>query len=152
MEKKLIFISIFSLCCAVAVFAGSEVKDVINMDNKAYAKHKKSIVVFPHKKHIEDFKINCGGCHHDKDKKPLNNLKMGDDVQNCIECHKKAGMIKGKAAKGLTDVQKREYHANAIHDSCKPCHKKNNKEKGLDKKDPAAAPTSCVQCHPKKGK
>ena len=34
-----------------------------------------------------DKTIGCGECHHDKDNKPLNNLKIGDDVQNCIECH-----------------------------------------------------------------
>ena len=47
------------------LYAGTEVKDVINMDNKAYDKHTKSIAVFTHKKHIEDYKIGCGECHHD---------------------------------------------------------------------------------------
>ena len=72
-----------------------------------------------------------------------------DDVQSCIECHKKPEYIKGKKAKGLSKKQKREYHANAIHDNCKGCHKKFNKEKGLKSKDKGAAPTTCKSCHPK---
>jgi NAD-dependent SIR2 family protein deacetylase len=42
---------------------------------------------------------------------------------------------------------KLEWHAEAIHDNCKDCHKKFNKENKPEKK----APTTCVQCHPKKG-
>ncbi len=148
----ILFLGVIALSFSVFAYAGTEVKDMIRMENKAYAKHKKSVMDFSHKKHTEDYKAGCGECHHDKDNKPLNDLKIGDDVQNCIECHKKASMIKGKEAKGLTDAQKREHHANAIHDNCKECHKKFNKEKGLDKKDPKAAPVTCKQCHPKKEK
>lgn len=129
------------------LYAGTEVCDVIKMENSAYAKHKKGIVEFTHKKHNEEYKITCGECHHDENKKPLD-LKIGDDVQGCIECHKKADYIKGKKAKGLSKKQKREYHANAIHDNCKACHKKFNKEKGLKSKDKGAAPTTCKACHP----
>lgn len=133
-----------------AIFAGTSVKDVVRMENKAYKAHTKSIMNFSHKKHIEVYKAPCGECHHDKNNKPLTNLKMGDNVQNCIECHKKPGYITGKAAKGLKAKQKREYHANAIHDNCKGCHKKFNKKIGVKSKDPKAAPTLCTQCHPKK--
>jgi cytochrome c553 len=111
----ILFLGAIALVFSVVAYAGTEVKDMIRMENKAYTKHTKSVMDFSHKKHTEDYKAGCGECHHDKDNKPLNNLKIGDEVQNCIECHKKAGMIKGKEAKGLTDAQKREYHANAIH-------------------------------------
>ena len=157
MDKK--FCTIISLVVGIAVvavlsivpglYAGTEVSDVIRMENKAYAKHKKGIVDFTHKKHVEEYKAGCGECHHDKDGKPLENLKAGDEVQSCIECHKIAGYIKGKEAKGLSKEKKREYHANAIHDNCKACHKKFNKKKGLKSKDKGAAPTTCKACHPK---
>lgn len=134
---------------ATSLYAGAEVADVIKMEDKAYETHKKGIVMFTHKKHAEEYKIGCGECHHDENNKPLDNLKGCDKVQKCIECHKKPAMIKGKEAKGLTKEQKREYHANAIHDNCKTCHKKFNKEKGLKSKDKGAAPTTCKACHPK---
>ena len=145
-------VGIASMFLAAGIYAGTEVQDIIKMENKAYEKHKKSIVMFPHKKHVEEYKAGCGKCHHDENNKPLDSLKPGDDVKNCIECHKKAGFIKGKKAKGLSKEQKREYHANAIHDNCRSCHKDFNKEKGLKSKDEGAAPTTCAKCHPKKGK
>ena len=155
---KGVFFGIASLFLATTIYAGAEVADEIKMETKAYEKHTKGIVVFTHKKHAEEYtmgkdkaKIKCGACHHDKDNKPLDNLKECDKVQKCIECHKKPGMIKGKEAKGLKKEQQREYHANAIHDNCKDCHKKFNKEKGLKAKDKGAAPTSCKACHPKTG-
>ena len=164
-RKTIILQSVFSLIAsfflATTIYAGAEVKDEITMENKAYETHKKGIVIFTHKKHAEEYKmgkdeakIGCGECHHDKDNKPLDNLKECDTVQNCIECHKKPSMIKGKEAKAqkLTKEQKREYHANAIHDNCKGCHKKFNKEKGLKAKDKGAAPTTCKTCHPKTDK
>jgi hypothetical protein len=137
------------------IYAGKEVKDDIRMENKAYDKHTKGIQMFSHMKHAKEYaekhpefyKKGCGECHHDKDNKPLTNLKEGDDVQNCIECHKKPGYIKGKEAKGLKKEQKREYHANAIHDNCRGCHRDFNKKMKLKSKDEGAAPTSCKQCH-----
>ena len=137
------------------VFAGKEFKDVIKMDKKAYGKHTKGIVTFDHKKHAEEYakkypdlyKNGCGECHHDKDNKPLTKLKKGDEVKDCIECHKKPGYIKGKAARGLSKKEKREYLANAIHDNCRGCHRKFNKKMKLHSRDKGAAPTSCKQCH-----
>ena len=129
--------------------------NIIIMNNKAYAKHTKDIQTFTHLKHAKEYaekhpelyKNGCGSCHHDKDNKPLRNLEEGDDVQNCIECHKKAGYIQGKEAKGLTKEQKREYHANAIHDNCKGCHKEFNKKINLKSNDEGAAPVTCKTCH-----
>ena len=149
---------IATLFITTGIYAGKEVKDEIIMNNKAYAKHKKSIQTFTHLKHAKEYaekhpdlyKRGCGECHHDKDNKPLSNLKEGDEVQNCIECHKKASFIKGKEAKGLKKEQKREHHANAIHDNCKGCHKDFNKKMMLKSKDKGAAPVTCKQCHPKK--
>ena len=118
----------------------SNVADVIPMNNKAYSKHKKGIVEFTHKKHIEDYEIGCGECHHDNKGKALNNLKLTDSVQNCIACHKNPGQAKGKKAK----KDKLEFHAEAIHMNCIDCHKDYNKKNNT--KD---APSSCNKCHPK---
>ncbi len=135
------------------IYAKTEVPDVIKMENKAYENHKKAILSFGHKKHIDEYKVSCGECHHDDKGKPLDNLKMGDDVQNCIECHKIPGeRPKGKGAPKLTKKERLQYHAEAIHYNCKACHKKINKEKGLKAKDKGAASVLCKQCHPKNKK
>lgn len=128
---------------AGAILAGTEASEVITM--KADYPHKKGIVDFSHKKHSADYGGKCGDCHHDKDNKPLDNLKGGDPVQKCIECHSKPGEApKGKDAPKLSKKQKREYHANAVHDNCKGCHRAFNKKNKTKK-----APTTCTKCHPK---
>ncbi len=159
MKKKFVLkiagIGVVLLCMAGigVLYAGTEVKDVIKMENKAYETHKKAIVMFSHKKHTEDYKAGCGECHHDENNKPLNNIKIGDDVKNCIECHKiPSERPKGKGAPKLTKKERLAYHAESIHYNCKDCHKKFNKEKGLKSKDKGAAPVTCAQCHPKPAK
>ena len=139
-------VGIASMFLATAIYAGTAVDPVVKMENKVYTKHKKSIVTFTHEKHVKDYKAGCGECHHDDKGKPLNDLKMGVEVQNCIECHTKASRAP-RAKKGeakLTTKQKLEYHAEAIHLNCISCHKKANKASGTK-----AAPTSCAKCHPK---
>lgn len=142
------------LFTAVSINAATNVKDVITMDNKKYEKHEKAIVDFTHKKHNEEYKIGCGECHHDDKGQPLNDLKMGDDVQSCMDCHKIPGQMPGalkkemkaaKASKDEVNAKKMEYHAEAIHANCISCHKAFNK-----KNKTKAAPQSCTKCHPKK--
>lgn len=148
MDKKCLKISgiiaIAFLSIGVATYAGTQAQDVIKLETKAYSNHTKGIVNFEHRKHQEDFKVECGECHHDQNNKPLKNLKAGDDVQKCIECHKKPEYIKGNKAKGLSEKQKLEYHANAIHSNCKDCHRKSNKKTGKK-----TAPVTCKKCHGK---
>ncbi len=174
MNKKfsgviLIVVGVVLLFAAAGLYAGTEVKDVIEMNNKAYAKHKKSIMKFSHKKHADEYakehpelyKNKCGECHHDKDNKPLAELKDGDEVQNCIECHKKPAemskqekkeMKKAKLSNDEKKSKKLEYHAEALHYNCRGCHKLYNKKiKKMDPK-PEKAPTTCKKCHPKKKK
>lgn len=134
-----------SMFLVAGLYAGTKAEDEFTM-NSDY-KHKKSLAKFTHKKHVTDYKINCGECHHDDKGKPLDNLKEGDNVQKCFECHKKPGVLKGKKAKGLSKKEKREYHGNAVHENCISCHRKYNKEKGTK-----AAPAKCTECHPKKEK
>lgn len=148
MRKKslmvMVIFGIAALFVATVIYAGTTAPDVVKMENKAYA-HKKGVVSFTHKKHTTDYKAACGDCHHDANNKPLA-LKAGDNVQGCIECHKKPGEApKGKDAPKLNKKQKREYHAEALHDNCKDCHKEFNKKTGTK-----AAPTTCAKCHPKK--
>lgn len=154
MLKLAVCVGMVVLFSVAGLQAGTEVSDVIQMKNEKYEKHKKSIATFTHKKHAEDYavqnpelyKSGCGECHHDENNKPLD-LKMGDDVQDCIECHKIASRPpkKKKGEPKLTKSEKLEYHAYAIHENCKSCHKKFNKAKGTK-----AAPTTCKKCHPKK--
>jgi cytochrome c553 len=140
---------------AAGLNAGTAVQDIIKMENKAYESHKKGIVTFSHKKHMEVYatqnpelyKKGCGECHHDKENKPLT-LKAGDAVQNCIECHNKPGESpKGKDAPQLSKKEQMTYHAEAMHENCKGCHKAFNQAKNSK-----AAPVTCVKCHPKKDK
>ena len=148
-------IAIAMLFVAAGIYAKA-VPDVIELKDPAYKKHKKGIVKFSHEKHQDEYakqypefyKNGCGECHHDKDNKPLSSLKEGDDVQKCIECHKKPSeRPKGKKAPKLSKKEKLEYHAEALHQNCKGCHKKFNK-----KYKPKKAPTTCAKCHPKKKK
>jgi hypothetical protein len=147
---KITMVFIVAVCVAGigGLYAGTAVQDVIKMENKAYAKHKKSIVEFSHKKHVTEYKAGCGECHHDENNKPLSNLKEGDAVKNCIECHSKPGLKpKGKDAKKLSEKETLGYHAEAIHKNCQGCHKDFNK-----KNKKKSAPTKCTECHSKKKK
>ena len=149
-KKPLIISAVAALAflATASLYAGTAVQDVIKMDNKAYSEHKKGIVDFSHKKHAEEYGATCGDCHHNDKNEPLKDLKAGDNVQNCIECHKTPGeKPKGKEAPKLTRSQELEYHAEAMHDNCRDCHKAHNKEKGLKAKDPGFAPTACKECH-----
>lgn len=129
---------------AFGINAG-EFTEVIKMENPAYEKHTKGIVMFTHAKHAREYKAGCGECHHDDKGKPLDELKEGDAVQSCIECHKKPSeRPKGKDAPKLTKEQRLEYHAEALHYNCKDCHKAFNKKNKTKK-----APTTCKKCHPK---
>lgn len=134
-----------SLFLVVGISAGTKAPDEIQMN--APFEHKKSIVAFTHKKHIADHKITCGECHHDDKGKPLADLKEGDEVKKCFDCHKKPGEIKGKAAKGMSKEDKLAYIANAVHENCVGCHRTHNKDN-----DTKAAPTKCTDCHPKEKK
>ncbi|MCP4747803.1 MAG: cytochrome c3 family protein [Desulfobacteraceae bacterium] len=151
---KLLAIGILSLVTlticlffSVGLYAETKAKAPADIKMEAPYKHKKAIATLSHQKHTTDYKIGCGECHHDDKGKPLTNLKEGDAVQSCFECHKKPGEIKGKKAKGLSKTEKREYHANAVHDNCVGCHKKWNK-----KNNSKAAPQKCTECHPKEKK
>lgn len=150
-----------ALFAAAGIYANTA-PDVIKLQDPAYKERKKGVVEFTHGKHMKDYakkypdlyKNGCGECHHDKDNKPLTNLKEGDPVQKCIECHKipdempaklKREMREQKASKEEIRKKELEYHAEALHDNCRECHRDYNKKYKPEEK----APTTCTQCHPK---
>ncbi|MCG8563532.1 MAG: cytochrome c family protein [Desulfobacterales bacterium] len=156
MNKKLITLllaaGIAVIFVATGLHAGTKVADTITMETKGYKKRKKGapkfkLVEFTHKKHIEEYELSCGECHHDKDGKALE-LKMGDDVQSCAECHNKFKKPKKKKGKKKSKKKDMMVHEFALHGNCIGCHKDFNKEKtGNAKKGPA--PTKCGGCHKK---
>ncbi|MFH2060957.1 MAG: cytochrome c3 family protein [Pseudomonadota bacterium] len=119
--------------------------DIIAMNNPMYEKHKKGIVLFTHKKHIQEYAIACGDCHHDEKGTPLE-LSANDPVKSCIECHK--GTQKSKDEQLSEEEKIAKYHFEAIHANCVECHKSYNIEKG-DPNGKSPAPVSCNKCHPK---
>jgi hypothetical protein len=149
MSKKLLIflmaIGIALIFVATGLQAGTEVADSFKVVTKEFKKHKKMPPTFSHKKHNEEYKLSCGECHHDKDNKPLANLKMGDNVQRCVECHTKLK----KDKKNKKDILVLE---NAMHGNCIGCHKKVNIKAGDPKGRKGPAPASCSKCHPKKKK
>ncbi|MDD9301580.1 MAG: cytochrome c3 family protein [Desulfobacter sp.] len=154
MNKKLITLllaaGIAVIFLATGLQAGTEVGDVVTMESKVIKKRKKSpeakkptqLVQFTHKKHSEEYKLTCGDCHHDKDGKPLADLKAGDDVQKCDECHNRVKAVKkdktfqGVYKKKPVDILQLEA---AMHENCVGCHKKMKVEAG----------TKCGDCHKK---
>jgi len=143
MRLTRIMIPALILCCfATIIYAGTTFPIIAPMNESSYA-HKKKIVQFKHKKHVSVYNIKCGECHHDNKGNPVT-IKHGTNVDRCIKCHSKPGEIKGKKAKGMTKKQKRTYHANALHDKCRGCHKELRKSKKSRN-----APISCSKCHKK---
>ena len=132
-----------SLVWAAAIQAGTTPPDKIEI--YAPYEHTRSAVEFDHAKHVNEYKLACGECHHDDKGKPLTNLKAGDEVKRCFDCHNKPGEVKGKKAKEMSEKEQLAYHANALHENCIGCHKAYNK-----KNKTKAAPQKCLECHPKK--
>lgn len=151
MKNRILIIGLILSAAVVfavnGIQAGTTAADVIEMKSPEYEKHTKGIVMFSHKKHATEYGASCGECHHDDKGKPLD-LKEGDNVQRCVECHKETGKKpKGEKLKKKEKIMK--YHKEAVHANCKDCHKAFNKKKGLKAADPGALPTTCKNCHPK---
>jgi len=141
-KKLLVVVAVMgmALMYAVSSFAGSEFKDEFFIDKKPFKSEKKQAIPFAHKKHAEDYEISCGSCHHDDKGQEIADLKMGDKVQNCVECHKEGKASKKKKEKS-TDFMYGTMHDSKAAHSCVGCHK-------IGKK----GPTKCADCHPKKKK
>lgn len=151
MSRKLFLISV-AACVAVAfmavgIYAGTTCPVKIKMDTtKIFPKHRMGIVIFDHQKHEAakpgGYGLKCGECHHDANHKPLNNLKPGEKVKLCADCHSEKGKASPKTFRNPTKKELKKYYV-AIHAACIGCHRKLK-----DKK----APTRCNQCHHRKKK
>jgi hypothetical protein len=129
---------------AVAAADDATFPKTIGMNDEAY-EHTKPIVQFNHAKHVVDYMLNCGACHHNEDGEALDDMKVGDAASRCIDCHNKPGEPpRGKDAPDLSPEEKLQYHAEALHLNCKGCHTTYNKENNT-----RSAPTSCSKCHAK---
>jgi hypothetical protein len=116
---------------------------IILMNTPGYESHTKPIVKFTHQKHMDAYSKSCGDCHHDNTGKPLD-LKPGDPVAGCIQCHKETKKKKGEKLEKSEKI--RIYHDEALHANCVGCHKAYNITKG-DPKGLEPAPASCKACH-----
>lgn len=150
MDKKILILFLVAgiavIFVATALYAGTKVADTITMDYNNYAKRRKApprykVLKFEHKKHNIEYKISCGQCHHDEDNEPLD-LKAGDEVQQCVECHTELH----KTKENRKDIELLE---NAFHENCKGCHKEINIKAGDPKGRKGPAPTRCSKCHEK---
>lgn len=117
----------------MGVLTAADAPDEVTIENKGYKKDKKGAVHLSHKKHHEEYQVDCTDCHHNyEDGK--NVWKEGDPVKKCVDCHdpnKSEGKIKRLQL--------------AFHTNCKDCHKEAKKE-GKDK----PPTTKCTDCHAKK--
>jgi len=147
--KKKFFLIPFAALIALAfmsawIYAGTSCPGTIEMNSKIFKKHRMGIVKFEHEKHLaappKGYGLKCGECHHDKNHKPLDNLKPTDKIKHCEECHKTPGKASPRAFMKPSKKDLKKYYV-AIHANCIGCHKKMKK-----------GPTSCVKCHPKKSK
>lgn len=77
-------------------------------------------VAWDHKKHVEEYSIDCRSCHH-------TDVNIEPEPQNCADCHQKTG------DKAMPSIR------NAVHARCASCH--------ADMFD--AKVKGCAQCHTK---
>ena len=131
----LMFILLDNLAYGESLF-----KDNILMNCSEYKAHHKKIVVFPHLKHTKIFNVSCGECHHHDNGEAIEDLKIGDDVGNCIECHSIPAYVTGKSYE-----EQLEYHTNTLHLKCKECHRRKNKKRAAA--SGIKAPVKCYGCH-----
>ncbi|NNG07486.1 MAG: cytochrome c3 family protein [Desulfobacteraceae bacterium] len=112
----------------------TDAPDELMIENEGYKTDKKGAVKLTHKKHSEEYKVDCLECHHVYEN-GKNVLKKTDPIQKCAQCHDP------KKKQGKTLKLNLAYHKN-----CKTCHKE------LNKKDPNKKPPfkKCTGCHAKK--
>ncbi len=151
MNKKLLAlllaVGISITFTVTALYAETEFPSEITMDYNPYVKRKYTppkweVYVFTHEIHYLDYEISCGECHHDKEGKPLDDLKEGDSVQQCVECHTELEKTK-ENRRSIILLE------NAIHENCKICHQKINIEDGDPKGRKGPGPVGCKRCHVK---
>jgi hypothetical protein len=119
------------LFIAASVYAGTLGPKMLKMDTEAYEKHERGIVEFPHKKHVLEYKYNCGDCHHDENGEPLGSFKM-ETTPTCLNCH---------------DIDfLHESHSEGMDVTCGECHV-DEQGKPLE----VFKIQKCIECHDKPG-
>lgn len=81
-----------------------------------------------HKKHQEDYGVDCRECHH-------KNTEIEPEPQNCADCHEPGAPTNKKAEEGTPPNL-----ADAVHARCLTCHEEMF----------AAKAKGCAQCHTQK--
>lgn len=153
MQQLTVLVGIVFLCCSLnvpkgqaeelpttIVFKGSKDDSV----SAAYFKtNYRGKVTFTHSKHIADYKIPCGKCHHDDSGEPLTNLKVGDELAgSCTDCHTEVVLLRGKSLRDTPPDELTDYYPNMIHKMCIGCHMKHN-----NKNHTFTVPEACYGCH-----
>jgi len=149
-------LSIAVLALSAGLYAAANPPDVIELGKNVPGKKTQPLMTFSHLKHSQEyakadpslFKNGCGECHHDANNKPLTNLKPGDAVKPCIDCHKEPG-LKPSREKLNKKERIKKYYGEAVHENCTSCHSQYNKMKKLKASDKKAAPikSRCNNCH-----
>jgi len=86
---------------------------------------------FSHTTHV-DLGIDCGECHHDKDRQPLSSEQITgqqDRQLRCAKCHN--DQFPNEKLRSLRNI---------FHTNCRDCHK-DREVKGKK------GPTKCTDCH-----
>lgn len=99
---------VFAFILVSAFIIAKEAPDTATLDK---IRDKMEPVVFGHKKHIEEIKVECAACHHENPKEPA----------SCYACHKDKKDGDAVAAK------------KAFHNLCIDCHKEDENKKAPDK-------------------
>lgn len=97
MKTITLFVSLLFFLGTLAVFA-VDVQDVIRLPKTG---HRKPVIYFDHRAHVEDYNAvcidchhkgtnqKCSSCHHKKDRGNVINLK-GAFHQQCHDCHRQS--------------------------------------------------------------
>ncbi len=99
-------------------------------------------VSFTHGKHVDDYKLECGQCHHDDSGEPLKDFRPSDEIDNCIDCHYLEGLLRGQILAETSQEEVLEHYPNAIHQMCISCHQERN-----NLTHTLFAPEACRGCH-----
>ena len=124
---------VFLIGASITAAQGPEAPDEVAIENEGYKADRKGPVALSHKKHFEEYQVQCNACHHEYSDGE-NVWKLGDPVKKCIDCHKPVK----EEAEGL-DLKK------AFHDNCKNCHKEAQANGNMN-----APSMKCNDCHAKK--
>lgn len=103
-------------------------------------------VTFTHEKHVKEYKLECGQCHHDGSGDPLTDMESDEEIDRCTDCHDQEGLLRGQALDDASPDEVLEHYPNAMHQLCISCHKEHN-----NRTHTLSANEACRGCHEKVG-